>query len=106
MGMRRGNGEGRIEKLKSGTWRGTIMDGYTPAGKRNMVSFTAPTKGEVQQKIRNYQNSKVEASEPENGAMTFAAWADTWYADHRTQVQPSTYSNYRYTLQILKDRFG
>lgn len=36
----------------------------------------------------------------------FSGWADEWYAEYRLQVQPSTYSNYRYTLRILKNYFG
>lgn len=36
----------------------------------------------------------------------FGAWADIWYEDHKTQVQPSTYSGYQYTLKLLKEAFG
>ena len=106
MAKRRSNGEGRVEKLKSGTWRGTLMDGYTQEGKRKMISFTAPTKGEVQQKLRNYLAQKASAPEPEAKGNTFGEWADVWYADHRTQVQPSTYCGYGYTLDLLKKEFG
>ena len=46
--IKRGNGDGSISRLPNGKWRGQVMDGYKPNGKRNIVSFTAPTKGEVQ----------------------------------------------------------
>lgn len=106
MGKKRSNGDGSITKLKNGTWRGQLMDGYTSEGKRNLVSFTAPTKGEVQKKIRDYIAAKergevvVKVKE-----MSFSRWSELWYEDHKTQVQPSTYSGYQYTLKLLKDHF-
>ena len=36
----------------------------------------------------------------------FSLWADEWYEEYRLQVQPSTYSNYKYTLRILKNYFN
>ena len=109
MAKRRSNGEGRVEKLKSGSWRVTIMDGHKDDGRRNMVSFTAPTKGEAQQKLRNYLARKEEAEtvpESKEKGISFGEWADVWYEDHKTQVQASTYSGYAYTLKLLKRAFG
>lgn len=107
MATRRANGDGNIVKLKSGTWRGSVMDGYTSNGKRNIVSFTAPSKSEVLQKMRKYQhdreNDLIIAKSKDN---YFSAWADRWYEDHKTQVQASTYDGYFYTLKILKEAFG
>lgn len=107
MGKKRSNGEGCIERLRSGRWRGQLMDGYTSEGKRNIVSFSAPTKGEVQQKIRNYLNNKENGEFSQPVANTgFSYWADLWYENHKTQVQPSTYSGYQYTLKLLKAHFA
>ena len=101
---RRSNGEGSIRKLPSGSWNGQIMDGSRLDGKRNIISFTAPTRGEVQRKIRDYFLAK-EAGEiiVRNKGQTFEFWADLWYKDHQSQVQPSTYSGYKYTLKLLKE---
>ena len=33
-------------------------------------------------------------------------WGETWYADYKTQVQPSTYSGYRYTLNLIEAHLG
>lgn len=103
---RKSNGEGAIRKLPSGSWRGQLMDGYTQEGRRNILSFTASTKGEVQKMIRSYH------AEKEAGAIilrtkgkSFSFWADLWYEDHKSQVQPSTYSGYKYTLQLVKGHF-
>lgn len=80
------------------------MDGYHDNGKRKIVSFTGKTKGEVLDKIRDYwESDRKEDSTPK---MTFSGWANIWYEDYRTQVQPSTYCNYKYTLNILKAYFA
>lgn len=106
MARKRSNGSGSISKLPSGNWRGQLMDGYTADGKRKLISFTAPTKGEVQQKIREYLASKVtDDVQLKNEGEMFSYWADLWYDDYRNQVQASTYSGYKYTLKLLKDGF-
>lgn len=103
---RRTQGEGSINKLSNGRWRGQIMDGYRVDGKRNIISFTAKTKGEVLDKIRSYWVQKDHGYISKNGSITFSRWADCWYEDYKTQVQASTYSSYQYTLRKVKDYFG
>ncbi|WP_297290619.1 tyrosine-type recombinase/integrase [uncultured Flavonifractor sp.] len=105
MAGKRAHGEGYITQTPNGKWRGQLMDGNDPiTGKRIIISFTAPTKREVLQKIQNYKLEKEQKKKAP--PMTFSQWADRWYEDYRTQVEPSTYSNYKYTLQDLKDHFG
>lgn len=41
-----------------------------------------------------------------NKPLTLGAWGDVWYMDYRSQVQPSTYYSYQYTLQIIKKWLG
>ena len=106
MAKKRSSGEGYVKKRKNGSWRGQIMDGYRDDGKRNIVNFSAPTKGEVLSQIRDYwANRDVQTQEPYSD-MSFSEWADIWYADYKSQVQASTYGNYKYTLKILKEYFG
>lgn len=108
MAGKRSDGNGNVKKLPSGNWRGQIMDGYRDDGKKKVISFTCKTKGEVLDKIRAYWNEK-ENPKPvveEKVETTFSQWADTWYEDYRTEVQPSTYANYQYTLARLKQQFG
>ena len=102
---KRSNGEGSFRKLPSGNWSGQIMVGYTPEGKRKVKTFTAPTKSEVQQKIRQYIDGLNE-EEKAKSRVTFSQWADKWYASHRSEVEESTYCNYGFTLKRLKDYFG
>ena len=96
-------GGGSIKKNPSGTWRAQIMDGYRSNGKRNIVSFSGKTKAEVKDKINRYWQAKEQGDLRQVVKTPFSHWADTWYADYQTQVQPSTYCNYKYTLKVLKN---
>lgn len=102
---KRANGEGSIRKLPSGSWRAEIMDGFTDAGKRNIVRFTGKTKAEVQEKLREHQRL-IDLNVHLDKNIDFSTWADTWYEDYKSQVQPSTYAGYKYTLKLLKKHFG
>lgn len=55
------------------------MDGYKTNGKRNIVSFTAPTKGEVQQLMRRRLEGIDLEEDVECTMPTFSEWADRWY---------------------------
>lgn len=105
MSRRRANGEGSIKQLPSGQWYAQVMDGHKLNGSRNMVYFKGISKREVVGQIREYWKRR-ELGAVSNCDIAFAEWADIWYQDYQYQVQPSTYSGYRYTLQILKDYFG
>lgn len=106
MARKRFNGEGSVRRTPSGTWRGQIMDGYRDDGKRNVVNFTGATKGEVLELIRQFKYQRETRGPSVSKQTAFEKWADVWYADYQSQVQPSTYDNYRYTLKMLKDYFG
>lgn len=106
MARRRSHGDGNIKKLPSGNWRCQIMDGFKDNGKRNIISFTARTKGEVQDKVRDYWVQKELIGDAFTKRTPFNSWAETWFADYESEVEASTYSSYRYTLRILKEYFG
>lgn len=103
---KRANGDGTFTKLKNGKWRVQFMDGYREDGKRNTICFSASTKSEARQKMRDYQQAKEEGTVYVEDDVRFAEWAKLWYADHKTEVRPSTYSNYLYTLNTLIEQFG
>ena len=86
---KRAHGEGYITQTSNGKWRGQLMDGNDPiTGKQIIRSFTAPTKREVLQKIRDYKEQKLHPPEPE--PVLFQDWADRWYRDYQTQVENLT----------------
>lgn len=105
MARKRSHGEGSVWKLKNGMWRGQLMDGYTDGGKKNIISFSGETRGEVLEKLRDYQNKK-DAHIHVDKKLTLSNWADLWYCDYKSQVQASTYSGYQYTLKIIKEQMG
>lgn len=102
---RKGNGEGTVWKTKSGTWRGQMMVGYTEEGKKRVINVSAPTKAEVLDKLREYQNQR-DANIHLDKALSFGTWATMWIEDYKTQIGASTLSGYKYTLRLLKQKFG
>lgn len=104
---KKANGDGTYRKLASGNWQVQAMDGYDANGKKKYVYFTASTKGEVKQLLLAYRSKQEKKDEPAdapetNSSEEFAELAEAWYRDHATQVRPSTYAGYRYTLNILE----
>lgn len=106
MTRKRSHGEGSVKRLPNGTWRAQLMDGYKDDGRRNIISFSGKTKGEVLEQLRRYKFERETLRTSVGKQTPFSHWADVWYADYKTQVQPSTYSNYQYTLKLLKEHFG
>ena len=102
---KRSKGEGNLHKMENGTWRAELMDGYTDEGKRHVVRFSGKTRAEVLKKIHDFQEQR-EANIHLDKKLSFGEFADLWYGDYRSQVQPSTYAGYKYTLALLKKRFG
>lgn len=106
MARKRGNGEGTVYRLPSGNWRCQVMDGYTNEGKRRVVSFTAPTRVEVLDKMQDFLSKRQADANKETKSPLFSEYAQRWYEAYRSQVEESTYSNYRYTLKLLNKAFG
>ena len=105
MSGKRAHGEGHVEKMKNGKWRGQLMDGYTPEGKRKIVSFKGENKKEVLSKMQDYREQADNHIHLDSGIL-LSEWADRWYQGYADQVQPSTYCNYKYTLNIIKTFLG
>ena len=98
-------GAGTFIRLKNGDWKVKAMDGYQDNGKKNYVTFTAPTKSEARHLLSEYLENKNNTPVPFEPATLFSDWADTWYKDYESQVAASTYAGYVYTLNLLKDYF-
>ena len=88
MSGKRGKGEGTVHRLASGSWQSQVMDGYTDEGKRHVVSFTAPTRAEALNKMKEYLLHKEETPTDATSKMPlFADYAQNWYIAYRTQVE-------------------
>lgn len=105
MAGKRSNGEGSVTKRSNGTWRAQLMVGYKEDGSAKRVSFSGKTKSEVLEKLREYRN-QMDSKITDAKTLTFSSWADTWYKSYRSQVQPSTYCGYQYTLKLIKAGLG
>lgn len=90
-----------LTKQSVGARRGINVDSRTKPAKRSAAPVAVRAKQEVLQ--HKYEAPPTITYSQSN---SFSTWADIWYEDHKTQVQPSTYSNYRFTLNLLKEAFG
>ena len=85
MSGKRGKGEGSVHRLPSGSWQSQIMDGYTDEGKRHIVSFTAPTRAEALEQMREYlQNKPAPGSGEAQEVPLFEDYAKLWYESYRS----------------------
>ena len=103
---KRSNGEGSVRRRGNGTWAGELMDGYTNDGKKKVLYFSGKTKAAVLQKMKEYRRLVETEDIHIDKDLLFDNWADSWYADYESEVQPSTYASYKYTLKILKEYFS
>lgn len=89
MGRRRGNGEGTVEKLPSGSFRAVISK--TVGGKRVRESATFPTRAEAVA----WKKGKAEPT----AAGTVGDWLATWLDLHRAKVSVKAYYNDFHTVR-------
>lgn len=90
-----------LTKQSTGTRRSISVDSRTKPVKRSAAPVSVRAKKETPQ-----PKHEAPPTFTYSQSNSFGTWADTWYEDHKTQVQPSTYSNYRFTLNLLKEAFG
>ena len=105
MAKKRANGEGTLRRKENGHWEAQIMLGYRADGSRDIRSFSAPTQKEAKAKMHEFLK-KREAGLLKGEDMRFDEWADIWFENHLDNIKPTTQESYKYTLRILKDRFG
>lgn len=101
---RRGRGEGSIFQRKDGTWCSSFSAGYGTDGKRRRRDVYGKTKKEVQDKLRDAQQSGF----TETSRMTISQFLDHWL---ESAVKPSlaraTYARYKIVLdQHVKQHIG
>ena len=101
---KRTNGEGTIRHRKDGRWEAAIMDGFRKDGKPNMKHFYGKTQKEVKEKLKAWEKDR-ESGLNLRQEMTFLEWSNVWFENHKSNIQPTTQENYKYTLRILQDHF-
>lgn len=98
-------GSGSIWYREDGCWHSQLMDGYTSDGNKSIISATGKTRAEVLTHLQK-PASLSEICIYNDAQATVNDWSEIWYQDHRSQVQPSTYCGYQYTLQIIRRELG
>lgn len=104
MAKKRTNKEGSLRQRPNGLWELTVMIGYKEDGKRKRKSFYGKTQKEAKEKYKEFQRQQDLGLTDEKD-ITFAVWAKRWYEMHESEVSPTTYESYKYTLAILNDVF-
>lgn len=102
---KRSHGEGSIRRRKDGRWDCRIMDGYQDNGRPHVHTFYGKTQKEVREKLKAFLEARS-AGIDMSVKYTFSDWADTWFENHKDNITPTTQESYKYTLRVLKDRFG
>ena len=105
MGKKRANGEGTLRQRKDGRWECAIMLGYRDDGRRRIKTFYGHTRKAVLEKVQKWRRDIGDGIDC-NADYTFEEWADMWFELHKSNISPTTQEGYRYTLRILKERFG
>ena len=99
------NGAGSYLKMKNGTIRYAIMDGFKPNGKPNKKLFYGKTRKEAKAKADQYFLDKAEGLQVD-AKTKFSDFADFWYESHKNNVSETTAEGYKYTLKKIKFAFG
>src|SRR5262245_29584769 len=88
---RRGRGEGSIEQLADGRWKGWLSGGKDPAtGKRVRKAVYGHSKAEVQTKMREHYARGVQPGD----RLTVAEWLDRWLDIRRPDLEGTSYAYY------------
>lgn len=91
---RRGRSEGSIFQRKDGRWTASISLGYDGSGKRKRRVVYGNTKKEVQNKLRELQNSAASGRLPEPGRLTLAQHLTSWLKAIQPTVAKHTHLPY------------
>jgi integrase len=95
-GGKRGHGEGSIDQLPSGRWRGRMMVGCRPDGTPDRRMVTGVTRQEVQRKLadlkRRADTGLLAGREKERD--TLSAFLAHWLVAIRASVKPATVRRY------------
>src|SRR5262245_17913863 len=88
---RRGRGEGSVEQLADGRWKGRLSGGKNPAtGKRVRRVVYGKTKAEVLTRMREYHARGIRPGD----RMSVAEWLDRWLAIREGELEYTTLAQY------------
>jgi integrase len=100
--VKRGNGEGSIQQLPSGKWRGRLMVGYKPDGRPDWRTITGETRKAVQAWIAQTRQraESCQLGDREQERQTFGAYLDRRLEAIRANVRASTQKRYAILTRV------
>jgi integrase len=102
---KRRNGEGGFIIRADGRHMLRVMIGRQDNGKPKYKCFYGRTDAECLAKHDEYK-AKKRAGLDLSKHYKFSEFADIWFEQHKSEIEPSTQEGYAYTLRTLKDKFG
>jgi integrase len=98
---RRGRGEGAIHQRSKDLWEGKVSLGYDGNGKRKRKTVCGQTKKQVQDKIRNLQNSAAAGTVGDAGQLTVAQFLTRWLENTaKAKVRKGTWTRYEQIIRL------
>ena len=89
----------KAQTTKSGNWRVRVYDGRDDNGKQKFVSFTGPTKEEVEYKAAVY-HKMYKGSESQ---LTFCGALNNYISDRENVLSPNTLREYRRAQRTFEE---
>ena len=101
-GRKRGHGEGSIRQLPDGRWKGELMVGYRPAGRRDVRVVYGKTRKQCQGGLDELRRRRDQGLLAPAGKEreTVAAYLDRWLAAIAGAVGPSTLDRYSRLVRL------
>ncbi|HEY8744773.1 MAG TPA: hypothetical protein VIU62_16885 [Chloroflexota bacterium] len=90
---KRGDGEGSIDEVREGLWRGRLMVGYKADGKADRCVLRGKRRGEVQKKLAELRQRAEQGTLTEQAIdrLTVAGCFTRWSAAAAATVRPTTW---------------
>lgn len=92
---RRQYGTGTLyQRASDGRWYGGVQAGWTPAGRRRVITRSGKDEAEVKRKLAALQREIARNGLPTMGAgrTTVKAWADVWLRQAQRRLRPNAYA--------------
>ena len=99
---KRAHGEGSIDQLPDGRWRGRVTVGRDwKTGKLKRVSVYSKNQGEVIKQMDELKQQVRSGTYSGDDKMMFAKWLDIWLNEYsKPTIRPSTYDLYEYLIRL------
>jgi integrase len=97
---RRGRGEGSIEQLADGRWKGWQSLGKRPDGSRRRTAVYGRTKGEVLAKLRDNLGAAQRGTLADPGKVTTGEWLTGWLELKKPNLADTSHEQYKQHVDI------